>query len=188
MTVKLFPFVSFLKMSTGLIVIISICVVVIGGIIGFFLLRGLKGTIEVRCDKNTFDPEETIKGVIYLKIKKETKGNNLTISLVADETRIFYDGDERSTEHDEIYRDELVIENKKTYSVGYEKTYEFALKIPAMNEPNGQVGGAVGAVFDALSVNRRKVKVEWQLEARLDAEGLDLVNKKDIQIRHLQVS
>lgn len=175
-------------MSTGLIVVISICVGVIGGVIGFFLLRGLKGTIEVHCEKNTFDPGETIKGDIYLKIKKETKGNNLTISLVADETTTFYDGDERRTEHDEVYRDEQVIENTKTYSVGYEKTYEFALTIPAMNEPSGQVDGVVGAVFDALSVNRRKVKIEWQLEARLDAEGLDLVNKKDIQMRHLQVS
>ncbi|MEZ4601967.1 MAG: hypothetical protein R2861_00720 [Desulfobacterales bacterium] len=46
----------------------------------------------------------------------------------------------------------------------------------------------VGAVFDALSVDRRKTRIEWQLEARLDAEGLDLVNKKDIQMRHLQVS
>jgi hypothetical protein len=107
---------------------------------------------------------------------------------VADETTTHYDGDERRTEHDEVYRDELVIEDKKTYPVGYEKTYDFVLTIPAMDAPGKQVDGVVGVVFDALSVNRRKTKIEWQLEARLDAEGLDLVNKKDIQMRHLKVS
>ena len=75
-----------------------------------------------------------------------------------------------------------------TYPAGYEKTYNFGITIPAMDAPGRQVDGVVGAVFDALSVNRRKTRIEWQLEARLDAEGLDLVNKKDIQMRHLQVS
>ena len=175
-------------MSTGLIIVISICVCVIGGIIGFFILRGLKGTIEIDCKKNTFDPGETIQGDIHLKIKKETKGNKLIIALVADETTIYHDGDEKRTEHDEVYRDELIIEDKMTYPAGYEKTYNFDITIPAMDAPGRQVDGVVGAVFDALSVNRRKTRIEWQLEARLDAEGLDLVNKKDIQMRHLQVS
>jgi len=174
-------------MPTGLLVVLSICVGVICGIIGFFILRGLKGTIQIECEKSTFDPGETIKGDIHVKIKKETRGNNLTISLAADETTTYYDGDERRTEQDEVYRDEQVIEDKKTYPVGYEKTYDFAVTIPAMNEPGRQVDGVVGAVFDALSVNRRKTKITWQLEARLDADGLDLVNKKDIQMRHLQV-
>lgn len=172
-------------MSTGAIVVISICVGVIGGVVGFFVLRGLKGTIKIDCEKNTFDPGETIKGNIYLKIKKQTIGNKLTISLVADETTTYHDGDERRTEHDEVYRDDLVVEDKKSYSVGYEQTYDFALTIPAMNAPGKKVDGVMGAVFDALSVNRRKTKIEWQLEARLDAEGLDLVNKKDIHMRHL---
>ena len=175
-------------MSTGLIIVISICVCVIGGIIGFFILRGLKGTIKIDCKKSTFDPGETIQGDIHLKIKKETKGNKLIISLVADETTIYHDGDEKRTEHDEVYRDELIIEDKMTYPAGYEKTYNFDITIPAMDAPGRQVDGVVGAVFDALSVNRRKTRIEWQLEARLDAEGLDLVNKKDIQMRHLQVS
>ncbi len=177
-------------MSTGAIVVISICVGVIGGIIGFFILRGLKGTIKIDCKKNTFDPGETIKGNIHLKIKKETRGNNLTISLVADETTTYHDGDDSRTEHDEVYRDEQIIEDKKTYPVGYEKTYDFTLTIPAMNSNSSgsQIDGVLGTVFDALSVNRRKTKIEWQLEARLDAEGLDLVNKKDIQMRHLQIS
>jgi hypothetical protein len=175
-------------MSTGAIVVIFICVGVIGGVVGFFVLRGLKGTIKIDCEKNTFDPGETIKGNIYLKIKKQTIGNKLTISLVADETTTYHDGDESRTEHDEVYRDDLVVEDKKSYPVGYEQTYDFALTIPAMNAPGKQVDGVVGAVFDALSVNRRKSKIEWQLEARLDAEGLDLVNKKDIHMRHLQTS
>jgi len=173
-------------MSMGLIAVISICVCVIGGVAGFFVLRGLKGSIKIECEKSTFDPGETIKGNIHLLTKKETIGNKLTISLVADETTTHYDGDERRTENDEVYRDELVIEDKKTYPVGYEKTYDFVLTIPAMGAPGQQVDGVVGVVFDALSVNRRKTKIEWQLEARLDAEGLDLVSKKDIQMRHLQ--
>jgi hypothetical protein len=175
-------------MSTVTIVIIAICVGVIGGIIGFFVLRGLKGTIKIDCKNNTFDPGETIKGNIHLIIKKQTNGNKLTISLVADETTTYRDGDESRTEHDEVYRDELVVEDKKMYPLGYEQTYDFALKIPAMDAPGKQVDGVVGAVFDAFSVNRRKTKIEWQLEARLDAEGLDLVNKKDIHLRHLQTS
>ena len=175
-------------MSTGVIVVILVCVGVVGGIIGFFILRGLKGTIKIDCEKSTFDPGETIKGNIHLKIKKETKGNKLIVALVADETTTYYDGDDRRTEHDEVYRDEQEIEGKKVFPVGYEQTYDFVITIPAMNSSGPQVGGVVGAVFDALSVNRRKNKIEWQLEARLDAEGLDLVNKKDIQMRHLQTS
>ncbi|MEZ4565547.1 MAG: hypothetical protein R2860_00810 [Desulfobacterales bacterium] len=122
-------------MSTGLIIVISICVCVIGGIIGFFILRGLKGTIKIDCKKNTFDPGETIQGDIHLKIKKETKGNKLIISLVADETATYHDGDEKRTEHDEVYRDELIIEDKMTYPAGYEKTYNFDITIPAMDAP-----------------------------------------------------
>ena len=157
-------------MSTGAIVVISICVGVIGGAVGFFVLRGLKGTIKLDCEKNTFVPGETIKGNPSLQINNQTIGNKLTISLVADETTTYHDGDESRTEHDEVYRDDLVVEDKKSYPVGYEQTYDFTLTIPAMNAPGKQVDGVVGAVFDALSVNRRKTKSEWQLEARLDAE------------------
>jgi hypothetical protein len=174
----------------GLIAVISMCAAVIVGIIVFFVMRGMKGTITLQCEKNTFDPGETIKGTISVKIKKETRGNQLKVSLIADRTTTFYDGDERRTDHDEIYRDELVLEDKKTYPVGYENTYDFSINIPKMNEPGGQqtdgVLGAVGAVFDVLSANRRKTKIEWQLEARLDAEGLDLVTKKEIHMRMMQ--
>jgi len=164
------------------------CAAVIVGIIAFFVMRGMKGTITLHCEKNTFDPGETIKGSISVKIKKETRGNNLKICLTADRITTVYDGDERRTDHDEIYRDELVLEDKKTYPVAYENTYEFSLNIPNMNEPGGGqqadgVLGAVGSVLGALNVNRRKTKIEWQLEARLDAEGLDLVTKKDIHMR-----
>ncbi len=67
-------------MSTGMIIVISICIGVIGGVVGFFVLRGMKGTIKLDCEKSTFDPGETITGNVHVKIKKQTIGNKLKIS------------------------------------------------------------------------------------------------------------
>lgn len=173
-------------MSVGLIAVLVGAVAVVAGIALFFILRNMKGTIVIQSDRTSFDPGETITGKIDVEIKKETRGNNLTISLIADRKTTYYDGDEKRTDHDEVYRDELLIEDRRVYPVGYNNTYSFELKIPAMDSENNQgdnLLNTLGAVMNTFGTHRRTSKVEWYLEARLDAEGLDLVKKQNVQLR-----
>ena len=154
-------------------------------VLGYFILRYLKGSIKLQLDRTSFSPGETIKGSFRLVAKQAIEGNKLAIALVAEEAVKRKDSDGKDvTETNEVYRDEQVLEGKAHYAKGFDNTHSFELTVPNSGESSmesskvGQVLSNIGALMNS---NRRYM--EWSLEVRLDAKGIDLSDSEKIYIK-----
>ena len=151
----------------------------------YFILRYMKGSIEIQLDKTSFAAGETIKGSFRLVARQAVEANKLTVALVADEVikRKDSDGDDE-TDTREVYRDEQVIEGKHLYEKGFDNTHNFELLIPASGESsmnNSQMGQALNTLGSMMDMNRRYL--EWSIEVCLDAKGIDLSDSEKVYVK-----
>jgi len=171
-------------------VLIFIAVAVGGGIVAavaYYIARFMRGTIKLSLGRTAFDPGDTIRGSFDLHTKKAIQGNKLIVSLIGVQvTRIYEDGKTR-TRSQEIYRDEVLVEQAKAYPAGYKATYNFEVSAPNMQSPeflNSRVGQALTAALRLIS--DRSTRLKWRIEARLDAKGVDLATAKSVSINTKQ--
>ncbi len=151
----------------------------------YFLMRFLKGSIDLHLSTTSFDAGETVNGKLTLHAKQAIEVNKLLVILTADEVtkRRNSDGDEES-ETDEIYRDEVLVDCPKQLNKGFQEDFEFELKIPDSSESSMEssaLGQALNTVGVLLNTNTRRL--EWNIEARLDAKGVDLSDSERIYIK-----
>ena len=172
-------------------ILIVIAVVVGGGIvaaIAYYIVRLMRGTIKLSLPRTAFNPGDTIAGSFDLHTKKAIQGNKLIVSLIGTQvTRTHEDGKTR-TRSREIYRDEVLVEEAKTYPAGSTATHNFELSTPNMNSPeflNSSVGQALTAALRLLS--NKSTSLKWKIEARLDAKGVDLATAESISINTKQL-
>ncbi|BCS95401.1 hypothetical protein DSLASN_10330 [Desulfoluna limicola] len=159
----------------------GLMVSVVAGIIILFVLRKLKGSLRIVMARTAFDSGGDIEGQVGVQIRKETLGNVLTVALVASEVTTRFEEKKRTTHTREVYRDQYELEGRRTYAPGHESTHDFKLTIPATNNPDPKFGGAMAAF--TRSIGDRQTRIEWAVESRLDAQGVDLVAKKIISVR-----
>ncbi|KEI72459.1 hypothetical protein [Endozoicomonas elysicola] len=164
-----------------------IAAVVAAGLVAvviYFIVRFLRGTIELSLPRSAYNPGESIIGSFKLHTKKAIQGNQLLVSLIGiEKTRRRKDDGSYETYSEEVYRDDVVVEEARAYSAGYLSNYDFEVTIPEINDShpiNPMVGQALSAVFSMLS--QRSVKLDWKLEVRLDARGIDLATSRSISI------
>lgn len=76
-----------------------------------------------------------------------------------------------------------MIEDARTYPAGETKEYSFQIKAPDIND-SGSMGGILGeAVELGLELlSGRDERLEWRVEARLDASGVDLSDSTRIYL------
>lgn len=154
-------------------------------VVGYFILRYMKGSIEIELDKTSFEAGETIKGSFRLVTRQAVEANKLTVALVADEVikRKDSDGD-NETDTREVYRDEQVIEGKHLYEKGFDNTHDFELLVPGSGESSmdsSTMGQALQTVGSMMNMNRRYM--EWSIEVCLDAKGIDLSDSEKIYVK-----
>lgn len=154
-------------------------------VIGYFVLRFMKGSIKLQLDKTSFAPGETIKGSFRMIAKQPIDANKLTVALVAEEVikRKDNDGDD-TTETEEVYRDEQVLEGKAHYEKGFDNEHAFELTVPESGESSmesSKVGQVLSTLGTLMNSNRRHI--EWSIEVRLDAKGIDLADSEEIYIK-----
>ncbi len=173
-------------------ILILIAVAVGGGIvaaIAYYVARFMRGSIKLSMSRTTFNPGDAITGSFDLLTKKPIQGNQLVVSLIGVEiTKTRRDGGSR-TRSQEIYRDEVVLEEAKEYQAGQTSKHEFEIAAPNTSEPgfmNSALGKTLGAALSFLG-NRRK-RLKWKIEARLDAKGVDLKATKSIRINMKQLA
>lgn len=151
----------------------------------YFILRYLKGSIEIQLDKTSFDAGEAIKGNFRLIARQTIEANKLTVALVANEVTKRKDSDgENETDTHEVYRDEQVIEGKHLYEKGFDNTHNFELLVPASDESSmdsSKVGQALNTLGSMMDMNRRYL--EWSIEVRLDAIGIDLADSEKVYVK-----
>ena len=171
-------------------VLMLVGVLVGGGIaaaIAYYIARFMRGSIKLALPCAAFNPGATIAGSFDLHTKKAIQGNKLIISLIGTQiTRIHEEGKTR-TRSQEIYRDEVLVEEAKAYNAGSTATYNFEISAPNMNSPeflNSKVGQALTVAFQLLG--NRSTRLKWKVEARLDAKGVDLAASKSVSINTKQ--
>jgi len=167
-------------------VLIVITVVVGGGIlavIAYYIARLMRGSINLALPQTAFNAGDTISGSFDLHTKKAIEGSRLIVSLIGtQETKTHRDG-ESETHSNEIYRDEVLLEGVKAYTAGAKAKYDFTISTPDAQAPdflNSKVGQALSVASQLLG--SRSTRLKWQIEARLDAKGVDLVATKSISI------
>jgi len=167
-------------------VFIVITLVVGGGIlavIAYYIARFMRGSIKLSMPLTAFSAGDTISGSFDLHTKKAIEGNRLIVSLIGtQETKTHRDG-ESETHSNEIYRDEVLLEGVKTFNTGAKVKYDFTISTPDAQAPdflNSKVGQALSVASQLLG--NRSTRLKWQIEARLDAKGVDLVATKSISI------
>ena len=113
------------------IVIPAILVLAVVLVAGYYIIRFMRGSIKIALTKNSFNEGEQITGSFELTTRKETDGNRLYVMLVGKEVTKERRGDKTRTHTREIYRDEVTIEEAKTFSAGQTKSYDFQLATPS---------------------------------------------------------
>lgn len=164
--------------------IIGAVVAIVFAIATYFIIRFLRGSIKVYLQNTSFNSGDTIKGNFELHTKKAIVGNRLFVELIGEKvTKIRKSEGETKTQTYEIYRHGVTLENQNTYNAGYKEKFDFELQTPDSKQPDFMKSELAQTLNVALSfVNDRQVSVKWTVEARLDAEGVDLVDTEKINI------
>lgn len=156
-----------------------------------------KGKIEMRLQRTSFAPGDTISGNVSLSVKKPVKARGVSVSLIGEQksTRVrgMTGGNNmsRSTQTVRIYDFKLQLDGEAEYAG--DRNYNFEIKIPAdiLNAKSAmpEMGGVLGqglkiaktaaAMTGALPFQQTK----WYLMAKLDIPGgLDVKKKADVTI------
>ncbi len=175
-------------MSSTLITIIAVAVVV-GAValvaVVYYSIRHSRGSMKLTLPKTAFGEGDQIEGTFTMTTKKDIDAKKLFVALIGTEVTVErYDDNQTRTHRREAYRDEQILEGAKTIPAGHSADYSFQLIAPTLGGAGESVGGTLGNVLDIgldlLGGDRHRL--EWKLEARLDAEGIDLATSETVYI------
>ena len=173
-----------LKIAIPAILVLAVVLVA-----GYFIIRYMRGSIKITLAKNSFSEGEQITGSFELTTRKEIDGNRLYVMLVGKEVTKERRGDKTRTHTREIYRDEVTIEEAKTFSAGQTMNYDFQLTTPSSAGPDflsSTLGKTLKVGMEMLGGRRRYLR--WIVEVRLDAKGVDLSSRKKITVNMSKIA
>ena len=169
--------------NSSMIVVIAIVVVVLGGLIAFYVIRGMKGNLTLTLNQRGVGSGDNFTGTVQVVCKKPVEGNRLVATLIGTE-RIEKKTDEGTkTETREIYRADALLEEARSYDAGFEESYRFELVAPSASQvgvANSSLGKMVEMGVEMLTGRDRDLF--WKIEGRLDAKGLDLVDSEKVTV------
>jgi len=150
------------------------------GIGAYFIMRYLKGSITISLPNTAYNSGGQVEGSFELLTRQDIKGNNLTAALVATEvTEQRGHNGRRTSRSRELCRVGQTLEHARDYPAGYRADYNFKLAVPALQRQGGG-DSLLGQALDMLSSTRSRV--DWTVEVRLDAEGVDLASSQSIAV------
>ena len=177
--------------------VIGVLVLVVVAIAAYYILRFMKGKLELHLSHSSATSGEPIQGSVRVEAKKELHGR-LKVSLVCVEEYREYksnhgdddeEGDREEVNREEIFRKEHILEKTGTFSPGDPQEYQFEMIVPHASDFTGRGSGSAGrglvgtmlSMADASGHDRREY--HWHVEARLDVKGVDLFAKKRVNVR-----
>ncbi|HNY66128.1 MAG TPA: hypothetical protein PKM41_11880 [Deltaproteobacteria bacterium] len=169
--------------STVLIIIAAAVGCGVAAAIGYYVVRRMKGSITLHLPRTAFNPGDTITGSFDVLTRKPVKGNRLTVSLIGVQTTTARRDGRAQTQSREIYRDERVLEEAREYGAGHTARHGFELPIPNMKAPefmNSEVFQMLAAAMTLLGSS--DARITWRVEARLDAQGVDLASSTQVTV------
>ena len=150
--------------NIGLIVIAAIFGGIILGVIGYFVIAFMRGTIRLDLPTTVFNPGDTIKGSFELHTKKPIQGNELVASLIG------FLSEKGGTQ--EVYRKTIRVEEARKYPARYKRFYEFEIAVPHTDDPeflDSKLGKQLSELTSELW-RHKWYRVIFKVEIRLDAK------------------
>ncbi len=174
----------------------GVVLAVLIAIIAYYVARFMKGSVKLPLARNSAASGEPISGRVDLEAKRSIHGL-LKVSLVGREKREkrSSNGDGTTTEWVDVYRADRILEETRDFGGGFTQTYEFETVAPTSAE--ARRGGAViremadkagdgvmGSVMKmaAGAADMMQGRIYWHMEARLDADGVDLYTKEKVTV------
>ena len=117
-------------MPPVLIVILVVLGVAVLGVALYYIVRFMRGSIKLTMQRTTFNPGDEITGSFELLVKKPIQGNRLVVSLIGVEVETYYRDGKRHTRSHEVYRDEKIIEDARSYQPGHKAVHQFEITSP----------------------------------------------------------
>ena len=170
------------------IIILVVVGIALVAVVAYYVARFLRGTIKLSLTRTAFNPGETISGQFDLHTKKAIESNRLIVSVIGTQVTRRQEGKQSRTRSHEVYRDEVLIEEAKTYPAGTVVTHKFEIPTPDMKSPEFLNSGLGQAMTAALRlVSQHSTRLKWKVEVRLDAKGIDLATSKSITMNIRQL-
>ncbi len=134
-----------------------------------------EGKIELKLERTSFRPGETLKGQLVLSLPKPKQARGLRVVFRGMETTTYWQAGKRRTTQHEVHRETISLGSEKEYSGSSQYGFEFVVpNVSAQQKPEGALGAAMGALS---FLSGRDVRREWFVDASLDCPGFD-INKK----------
>jgi len=163
------------------------------------MITSYKGKISLDLITDTVTTGERLNGRLTIAIRKPVRGL-LKVSLVGKESRK-RQGSSGGSRLVEVYRKDHVLEETRDFPAGFTQTYPFEIIAPTASEArpgeavlrelaevaSSQNSGAMASVLKLAASGSRhfKKRIYWCVEARLDADGLDVFTKWRIKVNLL---
>ena len=169
-------------MSNNTILLLIVGAVLIA-VIAYYMARFLRGSLTLSLSRTAFNPGDTVTGSFDIHIKKPIEGNKLAVSLIGVQTTKTYGSGETRTHSEEVYREEVLLEEATTYTAGHTATHEFEITVPDAGAPEFMSSTLGKTLTKALRLlSNKHTRLNWRVEARLDAKGIDLTAAKTVTI------
>jgi hypothetical protein len=182
-------------MTTGTILILAGIGAIIIAIAAVFIIKFLKGNLKIKDVHHDSNNEEAgITGILVLETKKDLESEGVFIALVGNETYRTRSSDGSSSSRtEEIYRQEVRVEESTTYSPNQAHEFSFQLRFPdakeesgsPVNTGNAKVDNMIGmaaSMMNAYSGGRGRTQIKWTLEAHVDLPGLDITTSQKLHL------
>ncbi|MEJ6717996.1 MAG: hypothetical protein QNK82_05855 [Akkermansiaceae bacterium] len=171
----------------GVIALILFCLAL------YYIVRMMKGKVEIELPKRGYNSGEEISGAVTLTSRKELKMNRFFVALIGYERIERYDSDgNRKTRRKEIYRYEHNLTEAGALRAGNNQRFEFTIVAPGSqksadsSELSGQIAGAIKTTANVISaMSGTSRRLEWKLEARADLPGVDLASSKKLRVNYI---
>ena len=162
--------------------VVAVVAIIVGPMIRS-VLSDMKGTLKIHLDEDNFKAGDIVEGFVDVKIKKQCESQFLIVVLIGTKEEKYRRREGgMSTKRVEIYRKNHQLEGENIYEVGSNERYEFKITLPSgAKTPYDENWEALGNLVD--SARAEKDNLEWLLEARLNAKGVDLLDRRQISIR-----
>jgi hypothetical protein len=159
------------------------------------MITSVRGKISLDLSTDTVNTGERLYGSLTIATKRPIRGL-LKVSLVGKENkrRQHSSGGSQLVE---VYRKDHILEETRDFPAGFSQTYRFELIAPTATEARREeailkemaevVTGAMGSVLKlaASTSHHFKRRIFWNVEVRLDADGIDLFTKWRIKVNLL---
>jgi len=166
-----------------LYIFLGVVAVIILIIIMVFLIARSKGKIIIQPESYNYSAGDPIKGKIILQLKKPIEANSLKIRLFGVRTNKSYSTGQSKTTHSNtttIFDFAQPVDGQKLYPLG-ESSYDFSIKTPKNILTN--VDGIAGTIVkSAMLLSGQNSYVQWYLEAVLDAKGINVSKRIQINV------